>query len=422
MKLNITTLFCVLLILGGCGQRRQSNTQEAHEYTFERDKQWQVDYDRAGQLSAEGKFEDAIAVYQQMLARNRYDVSALVGYAWVEIKRGNYNIALWILDDASDIAPDYSEVYHGRALVYEQTGELEKEIDACLDWLYWEWKDEGRRDFSDLLVIFSRDVDYTLARIQERIDGGPVSKVWEYTRNQLYQYQFNPDKDQDTHFSFSGAVEDYEEDDESAVIHIRYDRPVKGYTVTVDLFDDYYAEMHFEKGSSSFTAGIDMFEEMLLYDPEVGEHNGKEVVLPYVPVTFGKKISTDGTFGFFDIDYDGQDELIYIGHGQGPRGGVAFRVFELDGTEREDDPFSWSIDELTEFNSSEKSITLHHYGSMGAGGDVIKYKRQPNGTFQVTDSTRIIYKMSGDIETDSVRLHYRRQGEEMVLVKKEVVK
>lgn len=49
------------------------------------------------------------------------------------------------------------------------------------------------------------------------------------------------------------------------VIHIRYDRPVKGYTVTVDLSGD-YAEMHFEKGASSFTAEIDMFEEQLLYN------------------------------------------------------------------------------------------------------------------------------------------------------------
>ena len=418
MRRYFTILLFALLMLDGCGQRRQSNTQEAHEYTFERDKQWQVDYDRAGQLSAEGKLEEAIAAYQQMLARNRCDVSALVGYAWVEIKRGNYDIALRILDDASDIAPDYSEVYHGRALAYEQMGELEKEIDACLDWLYWEWKDEGRRDFSDLLVIFSRDVDYTLARIQERIDGGPVSKVWEYTRNQIYQYQLNTDKNQDTHFSFSWSVVD----DDSGVIHIRYDQPVKGYTVTADLYDNYFAEVHFKKGNSGFSVEITDFYERLLDDPAVGEKDGKETVLPYVPVTFGKKISTEGTFGFFDVDFDGQDELIYVAFGQGSHGCTAFQVFELDGTEREDEPFDWSIDEFTEFNRSEKSITLHRYSGLMDGGDIVKYKRQPNGSFQVTDSTGIIYGTKGTLITDSIRLHYRRQGDEMVLVKKEVVK
>lgn len=192
-----------LILFAGCKQQQQQTPPEEEPAT-EIDTQWQADLDRAGELSVEGKLEEAIAVYQQMLARNRYDVSAMIGYAWVEIRRGNYDIALRILDDARDIAPDYSEVYHGRALVYEQTGELEKEIDACLDWIYWKWKEEGRRDIPDLLVVLSRDVDYTLARIQEKIDGGPISKDWEYLRNRIYQYQFSPDKDKDKHFSFSG--------------------------------------------------------------------------------------------------------------------------------------------------------------------------------------------------------------------------
>ena len=65
-----------------------------------------------------------------------------------------------------------------------------------------------------------------------------------------------------------------EEEEWDDVIHIRYDRPVKGYTVTVDLYSGDYAEMHFEKGASSFTAEIDMFEEQLLYNKKgIGEYN-----------------------------------------------------------------------------------------------------------------------------------------------------
>lgn len=180
------------------------------------------------------------------------------------------------------------------------------------------------------------------------------------------------------------------------VIHIRYDRPVKGYTVTVDLSGD-YAEMHFEKGASSFTAEIDMFEEQLLYN-NIGEYNGKETVLPYVPLVFGKKIVPEGTFGFFDVDFDGKDELVYAAYTQGYHGRTAYRVFELDGTEREDAPFDGNVDEMTEFNRNEKSITVFHDGYWESG-DVLKYRRQSDGMF-----------------------HYRKLGNEMVLVKKEVVK
>ena len=206
-----------------------------------------------------------------------------------------------------------------------------------------------------------------------------------------------------------------EEEEWDDVIHIRYDKPVKGYTVTVDLSGD-YAEMHFEKGTSSFTAVIDMFDEQLLYEEGVGEFNGKETVLPYVPLVFGKKISTNGTFGFFDIDFDGKDELVYAGHGQGPRGSTAFRVFELDGTEREDEPF-YAIDDMTEFNSSEKSITQNEYYGVVLGSNILKYRRQGDGSFALTDSTHIDYKADF---TDSVRVHYRKQGDKMVLIKKEV--
>ncbi len=215
---------------------------------------------------------------------------------------------------------------------------------------------------------------------------------------------------------------EHETDVRDDIIRIRYDRPIKGYTVTADLYDNYFAEVHFKKGNKGFNIGITDFYERLLDDPAVGENDGSETVLPYMPITFGTNISTEGTFGFFDVDFDGQDELIYVAYGQGHHGCTAFQVFELDGTERDDDPFDWSVDEFTEFNSKEKSITLHRYGGLMDGGDILKYKRQPDGSFQVTDSIGIIYGTKGNLITDSIRLHYRRQGEQMVLVKKEVVR
>ena len=53
------------------------------------------------------------------------------------------------------------------------------------------------------------------------------------------------------------------------------------------------------------------------------------------------------------------------------------------------------------------------------GSDFLKYRRQKDGSFALTDSTHIDYKV--DL-TDSIRVHYHKQGDEMVLVKNEIVK
>ena len=62
-----------------------------------------------------------------------------------------------------------------------------------------------------------------------------------------------------------------EEKERADIIRFRYDRPVKGYTVTADIYDNYFAEIHFKKGSSGFTVEITDFYERLLDDPAVGE-------------------------------------------------------------------------------------------------------------------------------------------------------
>ena len=260
-------------------------------------------------------------------------------------------------------------------------------------------------------------------------NSSPSPAELDYFSNNLEELRNSPEHVDLTQYSFAEedrnamitpAEKEPEERDD--VIRIRYDRPVKGFTVTADLYDNYFTEVHFKKGDSGFTVGITDFYERLLDDPAVGENDGRENVLPYIPITFGTKISTEGTFGFHDVDFDGQDELIYVAYGQGHHGCTAFQVFEIDGTERDDDPFDWSVDEFTEFNRKEKSITLHRYGGLMDGGDIVKYKRQPDGSFQITDSTGIIYGIKGSIITDSIRFHYRKQGDKMVLAKKEVVK
>lgn len=205
------------------------------------------------------------------------------------------------------------------------------------------------------------------------------------------------------------------------VIHIRYDKPVNGYTITVDSYpegDGFYgpADLHFSKGNTSFSVHVDNFDDNHL-DRETMLHGGDTITLKHTPLPKGKIISENCTFFFSDVDFDGTKELLVREPLYGPRGTNGYHVFELDGTERDDDPF-YAISDMTEFNTAEKSITQKYYYGVILGSNHLKYRRQKDGSFALTDSTHIDYKVDF---TDSIRVHYRKQGDKMFLVKKETL-
>ena len=217
-----------------------------------------------------------------------------------------------------------------------------------------------------------------------------------------------------------------EQDNHRPIVHIKYTEPINGYDVTVDMHPDrigdnleYYgpAEMHLSKGDSGFTVETESFEEDH-FDYETVLKDGETITLEYTSLPKGKMISDECTFFFSDVDFDGTKELLVKEPLGGPRGTNAYHVYELDGTEREDEPF-YAISDMTEFNASEKSITQTEYSGVILGSNLLKYRRQRDGSFALTDSTHIEYKVDF---TDSIRVHYHKQGDEMVLVKKEIVK
>ena len=206
-----------------------------------------------------------------------------------------------------------------------------------------------------------------------------------------------------------------------STVYIKYDRPVNGYTVTVDLHPeggDTYgpADMHFSQGNSSFTVSVDHFEEDH-FNRKTILQDGDTITLRHTPLPKGQTISPDCTFFFSDVDFDGNKELLVREPEFGPRGTAGYHVYELDGTKRDDEPF-YAISDMTEFNASEKSITQKYYFGVILGSNYLKYRRQKDGSFALTDSTHIDYKVDF---SDSVRVQYRKRGDTMVLVKKEVV-
>lgn len=226
--------------------------------------------------------------------------------------------------------------------------------------------------------------------------------------------------------SATTGINDSRESDTPTVI-INYEQPINGYVVIVKLHPldgEHYgpAEMHFSNANHGFTVNVDSFNEDH-FNYETTLHDGDTITLQYTPLPEGHIISSDCTFFFSDVDFDGMEELIVREPLAGPRGIGAYHVYELNGTKREDAPL-FAIDDMTDFNTSEKSITLNYYHGMLTGSTALKYCLQDDGLFALTDSTHIDYKteLTNNIIADSVMVHYHRQGDKMVLVKTEVYK
>lgn len=228
--------------------------------------------------------------------------------------------------------------------------------------------------------------------------------------------------EEDKNVMFSQAEKDPEEE---TVVHIKYTQPINGYEVSVDMYPDAFGEdlefygpatLHFKKGDTEFTVEIEEFMEDH-FSSETVFKRGQTVSIKPTPLPSGKMISENCTVFFSDVDFDGSKELLVREPLIGPRGTNGYHVYEPDGAEREDEPFH-AISDMTEFNAAEKSITMKYYYGAIIGSTHEIYRKQKDGSFIEMERVHIDYKEDG---TDSLRTYYRKQEDEMVLVKKEIL-
>ena len=423
-RLNWFIILVVLLSACGAQEQTQNTTVERSQDSFE--VETVASFEQAQQLELSGHREEAIAMLHDVVLLNDHDVSSMNTLAWIEWRQKHYDAALQWLRRAQSLAPDYADVYRQQALIYEETGETEKMIDSCLSFLYWELRRDKNQNPKQVFDYMTRNSYYAVARIQDKIEEEQDSYRWKELLDLYYDYLDNYDDPARTKTDFQqwNSQNDKAERpsnkgiwsaEEAGIQRYRYDEPINGYTVTMEwIIGTQVAEYCFTKGGRSFRVESNSFNPAPLDPSPVGE----EKILYYHPKPKGQMLYDQEPFFFTDIDFDGTEELIIVELQAGPRGANAYRVFEPDGTEREDDPFI-GISDWTTFNASEKSITLFYYYGVILGGTQLKYRRQRDGTFALTDSTHIDYKTDF---SDSLRTHYRKQGNEMALVKQEVVK
>ena len=172
------------------------------------------------------------------------------------------------------------------------------------------------------------------------------------------------------------------------VIHLRYDKPINGYTVTVDVTpyeSESYgeADLTFTKGNKSFSVYVEFFDLDGFNFRDIG-NNTEDIVLHYTPKPKGVMLYSKEPFCFSDVDYDGVEEILVLDSGGGVHGVNAYHVFEPDGTLREDEPFT-ELDEHFEFDVKNKTITYVYYEDPETGPFQDIYKRQKDGGFKLVE-------------------------------------
>lgn len=129
------------------------------------------------------KYDEADAVYNQMLREDETDCAAMVGLARNMIARENYQGAIDILDKAEKYSEDYSEIYRFRMQAYDKLGQTDKAIDDALT--YYDKDDDPSVAMVSEMIL--KHKTYGLAKAKSRMNGSEEPASWSALMIQVYE-------------------------------------------------------------------------------------------------------------------------------------------------------------------------------------------------------------------------------------------
>ena len=142
-----------------------------------------ISFDYAQSLYDLDDLEGADAIYRKMLALDEADQAAMIGLARNMFKREQYKEAIELLDKCQSYDADYAEIYRFKMQAYDKMGEVNKAIDAGLDWF------DKNDDASTTLIIdvLKKRPNYAEASLKSRAKKSEKPFQWKAFLCQFYE-------------------------------------------------------------------------------------------------------------------------------------------------------------------------------------------------------------------------------------------
>ena len=135
-----------------------------------------ISFDYGCALLLAERRDEAIAVFDAMLAEDETDAAAMVGKASVLLDCGRDGEAVEILDKAEKYASDYAEIYRFQMKAHRNLGEYNKAVDAAITYLD---KDDDA-ELDSLLAVFSKSPNYAAASLKAKAKKSEEPARWKY--------------------------------------------------------------------------------------------------------------------------------------------------------------------------------------------------------------------------------------------------
>ena len=169
----------------GDNQNAAASFKTAYEQAQKDDKDnlQSISFDYAQSLYDLEDLAAADAIYRKMLALDEADQAAMIGLARNMVKREQYKEAIELLDKCQSFDADYAEIYRFKMQAYDKIGELNKAIDAGLDW--FDKNDDASTTF--IINVLKKRPNYAEASLKSRAKKSDKPFQWKAFLCQFYE-------------------------------------------------------------------------------------------------------------------------------------------------------------------------------------------------------------------------------------------
>ena len=168
----------------GDNQNAAASFKTAYELAQKDDKDnlQSISFDYAQSLYDLEDLAAADAIYRKMLALDEADQAAMIGLARNMVKREQYKEAIELLDKCQSFDADYAEIYRFKMQAYDKMGEVNKAIDAGLDW--FDKNDDASTTF--IINVLKKRPNYAEASLKSRAKKSENPFSWQAFLCQYY--------------------------------------------------------------------------------------------------------------------------------------------------------------------------------------------------------------------------------------------